>query len=191
MDRQPTQNEETQPMNKPKHKPVHQTKQAKGKTKVTKVRIELPGGQRLRFTESLLAYITNRPATGRQGGFRLGDWLATLDGDTLAHLVELSGQAATGHELPPPAGEDVLSVAVHATLEERDAHELKLSEKQLQDMLLALSVASTLESFRRQGLVEHEGRVGIENNDFSFILTEKGREFAERSGIGGIGAWSH
>ena len=174
-------------MNTPKRKPSHQTKPAKGKTQV---RAETADGQPLRFTQSLIAYIANRSEAQWRRGFRLGDWLATLDGDTLAHLVELSGQAAAGQELPPPAGEDLLSVAVHALSAEKAVRRVKYSQSLQQGWLVAICAAATLEGFRRDGLVEYDGRASMETEDvgLDIVFTEKGREFAAQAGIG---AWSH
>ena len=150
------------------------------------VHIETPGGHRLRFSESLIAFVVNRPEDERRRGFRLGDWIASLDGDTLGHLGALSEQAMLGGEPPAPAGADLLSVAVHATAAERGVRKVEFDEEKAHAWLAALCVASTLERFRRDGLVEFDGRTSIESPPAGVAFTEKGMAWQAQAGGG---AW--
>ena len=150
------------------------------------VRIGTPDGHRLRFSESLIAFVVNRPEDERRRGFRLGDWLASLDGDTLGHLGLLSEQAMLGGEPPAPAGDDLLSVALHAAAAERGVRQVKFDEETAQGWLAALCVGSTLERFRRDGLVVFDGRTSIERPPADVTFTAKGMAWQAQAGGG---AW--
>ena len=152
------------------------------------VRITTPGGHRLRFSESLISFVANRTGPERRLGFRLGDWLASLDGDTLVHLAALSDQALLGGEPPAPAGEDLLSVAIHAAAAERGADEVMVDEAAARAWLAALCVASALEGMRRDGLVEFGGRASIDGADAAVAIAFTAKGMAWQAQARG-GAW--
>lgn len=157
--------------------------------KPAQVRIDTPEGRRLRFSESLAAFIANRPGRDRRRGFRLGDWIASLDDDALGHLAALSEQALSGAEPPGRAGDDLLSVAIHAACAERQVSKVAVDEETAAARLAAIFGAALFESFRREGLVEFDAPISIESKgpgEFAFTVTEKGMAAA-----GQAGQWLH
>jgi len=171
---------------KPKPRPAPQSAAPRNPAQV---RIEMPDGQRLRFSESLVAFVANRPGRERRRGFRLGDWIASLDDGTLGHLADLAEQALSGAEPPGRAGEDLLSVAVHAACAERRVGKVRVDEEKAHAWLAAIFAGALFESFRREGLVEFDAPISIESKgpgEFAFTVTEKGMAAG-----GQAGQWLH
>jgi len=142
-----------------------------------KVRITAPCGHRLRFSESLIEFVASRPVRDRRRGFRLGDWIASLDDVTLGHLNTLSGQVTNGIDidrLPEPAGEDLLSVAIHAAAAERGTREIQSDPEQIMLWLASLHIGANLEKLRRDGLVEIGERTSITNGKAAVTFTDEG-----------------
>jgi len=57
------------------------------------IRASLADGMGLRFSSNLMSFPANRKD---RGDFRLGDWLQSLDDDTLGHLQQLAEMALYG-----------------------------------------------------------------------------------------------
>ena len=96
-------------------------------TDTIEIRASLDGAG-LRFSSNLMSFLANR----KKGyGFHLGDWLQSLDGDTLGHLQQLAETALHDPQAIGTALEDLVSVVLHALAAERQALEVTFAEDEL------------------------------------------------------------
>ena len=70
------------------------------------IRASLDDGTGLRFSSNLMSFLANRKD---RGDFRLGDWLQSLDDDTLGHLQQLAETALHCPQAIGTALEDLVS----------------------------------------------------------------------------------
>lgn len=133
----------------------------------------------MRFSSNLLSFLANRKKTRP---FHLGDWLQSLDSETLGHLRQLAKNAF--HD-PPSVGtalEDLLSVVIHVLAAERQTETVSFSEEQIGEYLGMLHLLATLERLRRQGLLAYESFMSIEPDAANAVVLSQ-EAFAQADDI--------
>ncbi|MDD2766028.1 MAG: hypothetical protein PHE83_18855 [Opitutaceae bacterium] len=136
-------------------------------TDATEISVTRADGTPMRFSSSLLSFLANRKKTRP---FHLGDWLQSLDSETLGYLRQLAKNAL--HD-PPSVGtvlEDLLSVIIHVLAAERQTETVSFSEAQIGEYLGMLHLLATLERLRRQGLLSYESFMSIEPDAANAVI---------------------
>lgn len=139
--------------------PPHSEKTMPLHTDATEISVTRADGTLMRFS-SEPSELFGEPEKTRP--FHLGDWLQSLDSETLRALRQLAKNAL--HD-PPSLGtalEDLLSVIIHVLAAERQAEEVSFSEEQISEYIGMSHLLATLERLRRQGLLAYESFMSIE-----------------------------
>ena len=137
------------------------------------VKIHSPDGVPMRFSESLIAFITDPHR--RSHPFVLGDWIESLDDETLSQLQVLSNQATVDAASLGDAVQDLLLMVITAVAAEKQVREVPVSPERLVDYFGALYLATSLERFRRAGwLILHSPLSMDADKEVSITLTERG-----------------
>lgn len=139
-------------------------------TDATEVRLTRADGTPMRFSTNLLNFLAN-PKSPRP--FHLGDWLQSLDGETLGHLRQLAKTALHDSPSVGSALEDLLSVVLLVLAAERQTEAVSFSEAQIGEYLGMLHLAATLERLRRQGLVAYESPISIEPDAANVVVLSR------------------
>ena len=138
------------------------------------IRASLADGSGLRFSSNLMSFPANRKD---RGDFRLGDWLQSLDDDTLGHLQQLAEMALYGSPSVGAALEDLVLVVLHALAAERQAEHITFGEEQLGRHVELLCMLATLERLRRRGLLAYANFMSLElDADNSIVLSPEAFE---------------
>jgi hypothetical protein len=127
-------------------------------------------GMLLRFSSSLLSFLA-KWGPGRT--FHLGDWLKSLDEDTLAHLRQLTEQ--TLHD-PRSIGigvEDLLSLILHLLAAERQTETIEFNDEKIGEYIGLLGLLATLERLRRKGFLDYESFMSIELDAANTVILDK------------------
>jgi len=149
--------------------------QRKRSTNMLTVTIHHPDGVSMRFSESLMRFLADPGNQHRP--FLLGDWIGSLDDETLSHLTTLSDQAAVDLDALGQQIQDLLLVVVTAVAAEKQALEVPLSPELLGDYFETLCLATRLERFRRAGWLILHSPLSIDGHqDAAITLTERGLE---------------
>ena len=137
------------------------------------VKIHHPDGVPMRFSESLIAFITGPHP--RAYPFVLGDWLQSLDDATLSQLQALSDRAMRDATSLGDAVQDLILVVVTAVAAEKQVREVPISPERLLDYFGALYLATSIERFRRAGWLILHAPLSIDaDKQVSMTLTERG-----------------
>jgi len=123
------------------------------------IRASLDDGAGLRFSSNLMSFLANREDGG---GFHLGDWLQSLDDETLGHLQQLADKALYDSPSIGTALEDLVLVVLHALAAERQTGQITFGEEQLGRHVELLFMLATLERLRRRGLLAYAGVISME-----------------------------
>ena len=136
-------------------------------------------GVGLRFSSNLMSFLANR----KKGySFHLGDWLQSLDEDTLGHLQQLAEMALHGAPAIGTALEDLVLVVIHALAAERGAEQIAFGEEQLGRHVELLCMLATLERLRRRGLLAYANVMSLElDADNAIVLSPEA--FAQEGDI--------
>ena len=133
------------------------------------IRASLADGSELRFSSNLMSFLANRKD---RCDFRLGDWLQSLDDDTLGHLQQLAEMALYGSPSVGAALEDLVLVVLHALAAERQAEHITFGEEQFGRHVELLCMLAKLERLRRRGLLSYASAMSIElDADNSMVLS--------------------
>jgi hypothetical protein len=148
-------------------------------TDATEIRMTRADGTPMRFSTNLLNFLANRNSPRR---FHLGDWLQSLDGETLGHLRQLANTAQ--HDSPSVGSvlEDLLSVVLLVVANERQTETVSFTEEQIVEYLGMLDLAAALERLRRQGRLTCENPISIEPEAVNSVILS-GEALAEADEI--------
>ncbi len=136
-------------------------------TDAPEIRLTRADGMPMRFSMNLQGFLANRKS---QHPFHLGDWLQSLDGETLGHLRQLAKTALHDPPSADPALEDLLSVILLVLAAERQAETVSFSEAQIGEYIGMLHLLATLERLRRQGLLAYESAMSIEPDAANAVI---------------------
>jgi len=133
----------------------------------TEIRVTRADGTPLRFSSNLLSFLAGRKSPRP---FHLGDWLQSLDDETLGHLRQLADRALYDPKAIGNALEDLLSVVIHVLAAERQAESVSFNEDQIEGYIGMLHLLATLEHLRRRGLLSYESFMSIEPDAANAVI---------------------
>ena len=141
----------------------------------TMVSITHPDGLNLRFSERLISFLVNRP--NPHLNFLLGQWIATLEDESLYHLEVLSSRANLDPESLGDAIQDLLLLVATAISAETRQPEIRLQEEGFVTAFGGVCLACIVERFARAGWLVLEAPCSILPHSQQRVrLTEAGRQ---------------
>ena len=117
------------------------------------VSITHPDGVPMRFSENLATFLTHRP--DKTTPFLLGEWLASLDDETLNHLQQFSALATRDFAGAGPSVGDLLMLVICAVTAETGRNSVSLSPDKTLEYIGVLSVTASFEKLTRAGLLKY------------------------------------
>lgn len=143
------------------------------------ITIEHPSNVSMRHSEGVINYLIKRK--NKQKPFLLGHWLTSLDDGALNSLRDLTKRFMDGAPDPGHTIDDVISVAIHAYLAETGQFDMNVEMEFIPELVRCLHFASTLDFFRRKGLIEVLAPLSIRpDSSPSIQLTKSGLQQAEQ-----------
>ena len=124
----------------------------------------------MRFSESLVGYLVNRK---RREGFRLGEWMESLDDEMLAHLQQLSATLMHSPESLGTAVDDFLALILSALAAERQTQAISFGVEQINEYFGMLGMIASLERLRRDGLISFRHPLSIEPDADNTVTVSK------------------
>ena len=145
--------------------------------KLPRARVEIthPDGLNLRFSESLASFLINRP--NPHSHFLLGQWIATLDDESLYQLEVLSNRANLDPNSLGEAIQDLLLIVITAMAAETRQRQIHFQEDGVITAFGCLWLACSFERFARAGWIVLKAPCSIRPQANQQIeITEAGRQ---------------
>lgn len=120
-----------------------------------------PTGVCMKYSEKLAAFLFERSRDFSAVSFGIGLWLRTLAGEELKELQELGDSQLSGEPIPgkhPHASDDFVQLAIIALAAEKQSRSVEITPK----VLTALGLCTALERLSRDGLVEIDGTLTLD-----------------------------